>query len=165
MTATPVPNDARPCTMEAYVAALRTEGLSQGLVNASIAHWLKGDFEAALRPFAGDARKRLIAEGGEPKPADTFQFTEKARQAMPFARDFINNEAFRLAGEFVDHGQTAAEATSIVANILIHAAWQIAANGRIAEGGIPDPERFRACVEAYIDPPSTARPDITGAAE
>ncbi|MEO1989660.1 MAG: hypothetical protein ABGX47_23880 [Martelella sp.] len=145
--------DGRPCTMEAYVAALRTEGLSQGVVNASIANWLKGDFEAALRPFAGNVRKRLIAEGGATEPADTFQFTEKTRQAMPVARDFIDNEAYRLANEFMEHGQSVSEATSIVANILIHAAWQIAANGRIAEGGIPDPERFRACVEAYIGPP------------
>lgn len=56
-----------PCTMEACVAALRTEGLSQGVVNASIANWLKGDFEAALRPFDSNIRKCLIAEGGATK--------------------------------------------------------------------------------------------------
>lgn len=58
---TPI-NDARPCTMEAYVAALRSEGLSQGLVNASIAHWLKGDFEAALRPLPDHAQLRLTGQ-------------------------------------------------------------------------------------------------------
>lgn len=57
-------DDARPCTMEAYVAALRTEGLSQGVVNASIANWLKGDFEAALRPLSAHARRRLTVREG-----------------------------------------------------------------------------------------------------
>jgi len=58
---------------------------------------------------------------------------------------------FNQADEFISAGQTAREATSIVASILIDAAWVVAGCGAVSEGVTPDKDKFRAVVEDVLD--------------
>lgn len=58
------PDDGRPCTMEAFTAALLTEGLDAPVIKGAISAWIKGDWQAALFPLSDDARARLTGKGG-----------------------------------------------------------------------------------------------------
>lgn len=60
----PAPTDGRPCTMEAFVAALLAEGLDAPVIKGAISAWIKGDWQAALLPLSDDARARLTGKGG-----------------------------------------------------------------------------------------------------
>ncbi|MGV0878035.1 hypothetical protein V6767_12895 [Martelella sp. FLE1502] len=57
-------SDGRPCTMEAFVAALLAEGLDAPVIKGAISAWIKGDWQAALLPLSDDARTRLTGKGG-----------------------------------------------------------------------------------------------------
>ncbi|MGV0817155.1 hypothetical protein [Martelella sp. AMO21009] len=59
-----VPQDGRPCAMEAFVAALLTAGLDAPVIKGAISAWIKGDWQAAFLPLSDDARARLKGEGG-----------------------------------------------------------------------------------------------------
>ncbi|TBY90464.1 hypothetical protein E0H40_12815 [Rhizobium leguminosarum bv. viciae] len=80
----------------------------------------------------------------------TFDATEATRQRLPTVANIIDDFAFAQANEFIDAGQSEREATSIVANMLIRAAWKVAAIGVLSQGGEPDKEKFRATVEAQL---------------
>jgi hypothetical protein len=84
-------------------------------------------------------------------PAITFDATDATRIRLPTIAKIIDDFAFEQANEFISAGQSEREATSIVANILIQAAWTVAAIGVLSKGGEPDKERFRASVEAQLN--------------
>ncbi|MGO7686227.1 hypothetical protein ACC696_16405 [Rhizobium ruizarguesonis] len=80
----------------------------------------------------------------------TFDATEATRQRLPTLANVIDDFAFAQANEFINAGQNEREATSIVANTLIRAAWKVAAIGVLSQGGEPDREKFRASVDAQL---------------
>lgn len=80
-----------------------------------------------------------------------FEGTEETMRLMPTLRESLETLAFAQANEFLTAGQSAREATSIVANLMIHTAWVVAASGAVCEGVDPDKDKFRACVENVLD--------------
>ena len=79
-----------------------------------------------------------------------FDATEKAKVLFPTLSTALQQFALAQADEFISAGQSAREATSIVANIMIGVAWTVAAIGVLSEGGDPDKDKFRAAVEAQL---------------
>lgn len=59
-----VPQDGRPCAMEAFVTALLAVGLDAPVIKGAISAWIKGDWQAALLPLSDEARARLTVKGG-----------------------------------------------------------------------------------------------------
>lgn len=82
---------------------------------------------------------------------NTFEATEATRSLFPTLGKSIEDFAFAQANEFIEAGQTAREATSIVANMMIRAAWTVASIAVLSEGGEPDADKFRSTVEAQIN--------------
>ncbi|MQW06620.1 hypothetical protein GHK45_23700 [Sinorhizobium meliloti] len=82
---------------------------------------------------------------------NTFEATEAAKTRMPTLAKTIEEFAFAQANEFIDAGQPVREATSIVANMMVRAAWAVAACGVLSEGGVPDKDKFRSTVEAQMN--------------
>lgn len=80
-----------------------------------------------------------------------FNATEATRRLMPTLGKSFQDAAFAQANEFVDAGQSPKEAGSIVANLMIEAAWIVAGCGVVADGGTPNKDNFRAAVEAALD--------------
>lgn len=80
-----------------------------------------------------------------------FTSTEASRKLMPTLAESFQTLAFAQADEFINAGQSATEATSIVANIMIDTAWIVAGCGVLADGGTPNKDNFRAAVEAVLD--------------
>ncbi|MGN6770657.1 MAG: hypothetical protein ACTHJQ_12555 [Rhizobiaceae bacterium] len=80
-----------------------------------------------------------------------FKATEKTESLMPTIRKTMEAWAFDQANEFITAGQTAREATSIVANIMIQIAWVVAASGAVSEDVTPDKDKFRSSVENTLD--------------
>lgn len=80
-----------------------------------------------------------------------FDATEKSKALMPTLAKSFQEVAFAQADEFISAGQSAKEAASIVANILVEAAWIVAGCGVVADGGTPNKDNFRAAVEATLD--------------
>ncbi|TCT34626.1 hypothetical protein [Martelella mediterranea] len=54
----------KPCTMEAFVAALMQNSSDHQVLATSLRAWLAGNWEKALRPLDADARYKLTREGG-----------------------------------------------------------------------------------------------------
>lgn len=79
-----------------------------------------------------------------------FDATEKSRALMPTLAQSFQEVAFNQANEFITAGQSAKEAASIVANILVETAWMVAGCGVLSDGGTPNPDNFRAAVEATL---------------
>lgn len=73
--------------------------------------------------------------------------TEATIALLPKLGDAFIKAGIDQAEEFISTGQSCHEATSIVANLLVRAAWIVAATGADADGHAPDKDRFRAVVE------------------
>lgn len=82
---------------------------------------------------------------------ETIEVTDESSKAWPTYLDQVRDFAFAQADEFVLLGQDARSAGSIVANTLVIAAWEVASAGKIAHGGKPDPEKFRAAVNYVLE--------------
>lgn len=82
--------------------------------------------------------------------AKLFKPTEASAALMPTLADTIQDFAFKQANEFIDAGQSTSEAGSIVAALLIEAAWMVAGAGVLADGRDPDADNFRAAVEEML---------------
>ncbi len=82
---------------------------------------------------------------------NTFEATEATKALFPTLGKSIEDFAFAQANEFIEAGQTAREAASIVANMMIRAAWTVASIAVLSEGGVPDKDKFRSSVEAQIN--------------
>ena len=82
---------------------------------------------------------------------DKFEVTDGTKAEWPTYIDGVCNMAFIQADEFMALGQSPSEASSIVAQAMIIAAWQVAASGKVADGGTPDPDKFRAAVNEILD--------------
>lgn len=80
-----------------------------------------------------------------------FTATAEARALMPTLKTSFQDAAFAQANELVDAGQSPKEAGSIVANIMIEAAWLVAGCGVVADGGTPNKDNFRAAVEVALE--------------
>lgn len=80
--------------------------------------------------------------------ADKIETTEKTKSLMPTLGENLQALAFKQADEFISAGQTVREATSIVASLLIDAAWVVAGCGAVSDGVTPDQDKFRGVVEA-----------------
>lgn len=80
-----------------------------------------------------------------------FKGTEQTKRLMPTIGEALEATAFAQADEFMTAGQSAREATSIVANLMIRTAWLVAATGAISEGAEPDKDKFRSNVEVMLD--------------
>lgn len=81
---------------------------------------------------------------------DDFEITDDAKAEWPTMVDQVSNAAFTQANEFVALGQSPSEAGSMTAHAFIIAAWHVAAAGKIADGGTPDPDKFRDAVEKSL---------------
>lgn len=79
-----------------------------------------------------------------------FVGTKKTKRLIPSVGAILEDAAIAQAEEFIAAGQTPRQATSIVANLMIRAAWIVAATGAFAEDDNPDPNRFRASVEEIL---------------
>lgn len=77
--------------------------------------------------------------------------TDAAKSLIPTLGQSFQDTAFAQANEFVDAGQSPKEAGSIVANIMIEAAWIVAGCGVVADGGRPNKDNFREAVEAALE--------------
>ena len=73
-----------------------------------------------------------------------------AEKLVPTLGEAFVRAAFAQAEELVSVGQTAREAGSIIANLMVEAAWAVAASCTRAEGIEPDKDKFRAVVEAVL---------------
>jgi hypothetical protein len=93
--------------------------------------------------------------------ANEFEPKIGALEAMKTIGQHVCDFAFAQANQFVDLGHTPREAGSIVANILIQAAWEIAGCGAAADGVVPDPDKFRMCVEGVIERIEFKAPEAT----
>lgn len=82
--------------------------------------------------------------------ARIFETSEASKALMPKLGDVVQDFAFTQAGEFVDAGQSIGEAGSIVAHLLIEAAWLVAGAAVLADGRNPDRDHFRAAVEDVL---------------
>lgn len=76
--------------------------------------------------------------------------TEKTRSLMPTIGEALQDVAFKQADEFISAGQTVRQATSIVARLLIDAAWVVAGCGALSDGVTPDKDKFRGVVEDVL---------------
>lgn len=85
------------------------------------------------------------------EPAPEIKHTEKSKELAPTLQQAFTDLAFKQADEFIGAGQSAREAGSIVAHMLIQSAWIVAACGVKADGGTPDKDRFRAACEAALE--------------
>lgn len=81
---------------------------------------------------------------------DDFEAKGGTIEAVHTLGEHLTDFAFKQANEFIDHGQTAHEATSIVANILLRVAWIVAGCGASADGNVPNRARFRERVEHVL---------------
>lgn len=83
--------------------------------------------------------------------SDEFKTTEPSKKLMNTLGKSFEDAAFDQTDEFVNAGQTVREATSIVAYLMVHAAWVTAGCGAISENHVPDKDKFRALVEMVLD--------------
>ncbi len=83
--------------------------------------------------------------------ADDFDAKGKTNEMANPIGKYIINFAFAHAEEFIDEGHSAHQATSIMAGILLRAAWIVAGSGALADGAIPNKERFRRRVEEILE--------------
>lgn len=81
------------------------------------------------------------------EPGKSFEPSNTSRALMLKLGDTIKDLAFAQAEEFIGAGQSTREAGSIVAVLLVEAAWMVAASGALADGQTPDADRFRGMVE------------------
>jgi hypothetical protein len=81
---------------------------------------------------------------------NTFDATAATRNHLPTMAKIIDDFAFDQANEFMEAGQSAREATSIVANMMIRSAWTVASIAVLSEGGEPDKDKFREAVESQL---------------
>lgn len=96
------------------------------------------------------SRKGSGKGGGMTVEAKIIKPTEMSVGRLPRIGDVIQDFAFAQADEFINAGQSTSEAGSIVAALLIEAAWMVAGAGVLADGRDPDPDNFRAAVEAML---------------
>lgn len=80
----------------------------------------------------------------------SFDVTDQAKARLDPLSKVILDFAFAQADDFINLGQSPREATSIVADLMLRAAWIVAGSGAEADGVTPDPDKFRACVEAAL---------------
>ena len=80
-----------------------------------------------------------------------FKGTEETKRLMPTIGTALEDMAFAQANDFIAAGQSAREAASIIANLMIRTAWLVAATGALTEGVEPDKDKFRSNVEAMLE--------------
>lgn len=90
-----------------------------------------------------------------------FKATDEAAKRLEPVGQTILEFAFQQAEEFIDLGQSPREAASIVANMMLRAAWVVAGSGAVAENLTPDPEKFRACVEKVLETVAWERDEVS----
>ncbi|KPF47095.1 hypothetical protein [Rhizobium sp. AAP43] len=98
--------------------------------------------------------------------SDTFDYKPGAASRIPLLSEALLHYAFNQADEFVTLGHSVREATSTVANFMLDAAWNVAASGAVADGFVPNKDRFRARIEDVMSRSSfgeTQRPDVPAA--
>lgn len=91
--------------------------------------------------------------------SNEFDATDASMKLIPTLGQAFQDAAFAQADEFINAGQTVREASSIVAYLLIEAAWVVAGCGVLADGKKPDPNKFRAAVEATLQRIAFKDPD------
>ena len=82
---------------------------------------------------------------------DKFKLNDQAKKAWLNISDEIQESAFDSAENLIELGLTERQATSALAHALVRAAWTVAGAGKIAAGGQPDPDNFRAVVEEALE--------------
>lgn len=82
---------------------------------------------------------------------DEFEAKTGTEARIPTLLNTLSDFAFGQAEEFIICGHSAGEAASICANIMLIAAWEVAASGEISDGRKPDKDRFRARVEEVFE--------------
>lgn len=82
--------------------------------------------------------------------ARTIKVADGTKKAFPTIRETVERSSFALADELICYGQTPSEAGSIVANVLLQAAWLVAATARIADGETPNSDNFREAAERAL---------------
>ena len=79
-----------------------------------------------------------------------FRLSDAAMALVPAFQEEVRSLACRIADAMGEAGASYAEAGSTAAHILITEAWIAALVGRLAEGGVPNPELFYTAVRDAV---------------